>query len=71
MGDANLYFSCGLFVAVAVVVADEVEEDDEDDDDDAVSFESVNSAGMALPACVSSSSPSFAFVVVVVLFQLA
>jgi hypothetical protein len=67
MGDANLYFSCGLFVAVAVVVADEVEEDD----DDAVSFESVNSAGMALPACVSSSSPSFAFVVVVVLFQLA
>jgi hypothetical protein len=67
MGDANLYFSCGLFVAVAVVVADEVEEDDED----AVSFESVNSAGMALPACVSSSSPSFAFVVVVVLFQLA
>jgi hypothetical protein len=66
MGDANLYFSYGLFVAVAVVVADEVEEDD-----DAVSFESVNSAGMALPACVSSSSPSFAFVVVVVLFQLA
>jgi hypothetical protein len=69
MGDANLYFSYGLFVAVAVVVADEVEEEDEKDDD-AVSFESVNSAGMALPACVSSSSPSFAFVVVV-LFQLA
>jgi hypothetical protein len=60
MGDANLYFSYGLFDVVA-----------EEDDDD-VSFESVNSAGMALPACVSSSSPSFAFVVVVVvLFHLA